>query len=146
MHSSQSHQSKLTIDLYDAVMEALWRYDPVRDELGMLRVRVEPEAKVLIAGNVLTSLIREGVLETVQNVPGVQSIEDLLISDLELEIQAAQALTLDPGTQEISPGSIVVRSHLGAVKLTGIPAEAGLDQAVIEVVAQVKGVRSVEAL
>jgi osmotically-inducible protein OsmY len=145
MRAAESRESWQELDLYDAVMDALWRYDPVREELGFLDVQVAPGGKLTIRGNVRSSLIRDGVLETLERVHGVREIEDRIIPDFEVEVGVAQALATEDNTRSIQPGSIAVRSHLGAVKLSGKVDESMLD-AILQVVRGVAGVRSVEVV
>jgi osmotically-inducible protein OsmY len=133
------------IDLYDAVVDALWRYAPVRDELGFLKVQVDPEGNLVLSGNVRSSLVRDGVLETVYKVPGVRAIEDRMLPDHELEVFAAQTIASDSKTQIIPAGSISIRSHLGAVKINGKVDEPMLE-AVVELVSNLEGVRSVDVI
>ena len=83
-------------DLESLVETALWNYNPVRDSLSDLRVDVTPDGRVEVSGPVRSGLIKDGVLETLQWVPGVTGIVDGMVADSELEIEVAFALARDP--------------------------------------------------
>ena len=127
-------------DLQVAVDEALWRYDPVRGALWELRAEVKVDASVEVTGHVRSRSIREGVIETVQAVPGVQQVVDRIVTDPLLETEVARALA---GIQQLPPGQIAVHSHLGRITLLGkLPSES-LRQQVLSAANDVMGVRSV---
>jgi hypothetical protein len=89
-------------------------------------------------------VIKRMILEAVRNIEGVNGIVDHIQTDPDLEIAVARALATDPKTRGISPGAINIRSHLGAVSLTGF-LPVGFDRGEVRrVVHEVPGVRVAE--
>ena len=130
-------------DLESLVETALWNYNPVRDSLSDLRVDVTPDGRVEVSGPVRSGLIKDGVLETLQWVPGVTGIVDGMVADSELEIEVAFALARDPRLEGLPPGAIAIHSHLGAVTLLGHLKDESMRAPVVEVASQVSGVQRV---
>lgn len=127
-------------DLQSAVERALWEYDLVRPALPELSVRAQADGSVEVTGHVRTSVIRDGVLETLRRVPGVMQVVDRLYSDQELEIAVASALS---EIDKLSPGMITVHGHLGDVTLLGRLPNESLRDAVLGVAKSVVGVDQV---
>lgn len=134
-------QTRELADLQHAVDEALWGYDPVRGALWELRAEVRQDASVEVSGHVRSRSIREGVIEVLQELPGVQQVVDQLVTDPQLENEVARALT---GIQRLQPGRIAVHGHLGVITLLGKLPEESLRQTVVGAAERVPGVRSVE--
>ena len=130
-------------DLQLAVEDALWRYDPLRPALSELRVEVRPDGQVEIAGPVRTGLIKDGILASVRKVPGVTGIIDRILPDHELEIAVARAMASDEMLTKLPPGTVSVHSHLGRVSLVGKVPDPALQKRVLEIVANLPGIRGV---
>ena len=128
-------------DLQLEVEEALWRYDPVRDALGVLLIEARPDGQVEIAGPVRTGSIKDGILATVRRLPGVVRVIDRMLPDHELELAIAKAIDTDPSLKALPPGSVSIYSHLGRVSLVGKTPTEVLRRRVAEVARGVPGVR-----
>lgn len=128
-------------DLQHAVDEALWEYDPVRGALWELKAAARAEGVVEVSGHVRSRSIRDGVLEVLGEVPGVDRIVDQMITDPDLEMRVARELAL---IDQIPPGAVAVHSHLGKLTLVGKLPDDSSRAAAVQAAQQVPGVRSVE--
>jgi osmotically-inducible protein OsmY len=74
---------------------------------------------VTLLGPVRSRFVRDQILDIVGAIPGVVEVIDLMVADPELEVRVAEALSLDPRTLSIPPGSVQVHCLNGVATLTG---------------------------
>jgi osmotically-inducible protein OsmY len=135
-------QSKVEGERLREEIEArLWGYEPLRALGNLLEVDLRGDGTVKLAGPVPTRVIKDGVLRTVRETPGVAHVEDGIIPDPDLEVAVARALASDERTAAILPGQISIRSHNGAITLIGQIPEDVNRAAILDVVRSVEGVR-----
>jgi len=127
-------------DLVSTIEAALREYAPVRESLSDLQIKVSLDGRVVISGPVRSGVIKDGVLETLSWVPGVTEIVDGVVSDTELEIAVAVAISVDPRLKALSPSAIAIHSHLGQVTLVGHLADDAIRAVAAEVAGRVPGV------
>ncbi len=133
-----------TLENLEAVLEeTLWRYEPTRTAAHPIQYRVRPDRIVELRGSVRSQLIKDTVKGIVREIPGVEGVENHIVSDPEVEIAVAQRLATDPQLKTIPPGAIQIRSHYGAVTLLGRLTGGIPREAVIEAVRSVPGVRHI---
>ena len=135
--------SDTVVDLAGQVHRALWNLDAVRTAHRPIRIQVRPDGRVTLLGPVRSRFVRDLILNVVAEIPGVVEVIDRMVADPELEVRVAEALSTDPRTLSLPPGSVQVHGLYGAVTLTGqLP--PGSDQAaVLRVVGAVPGVDQV---
>ena len=131
-------------DLDQAIEDALWEYDPVRESLSALKVTADADGTVSISGHVRSGVIKDGVLETLRRVPGITGIVETVYADNEIEFEVARVLAVDPSLKGLSPGTIAVHSHLGTVTLVGKVVDSALQEAATEVAGQIPGVLAID--
>ncbi|MFQ6059476.1 MAG: BON domain-containing protein [Anaerolineae bacterium] len=128
-------------ELCTAVEEALRRYDPLRHSGSPITV-ISHDGTVELTGVVPSQAIKLVAADLARRVPGVREVRNHLISDTEIEIQAAQALAQDDRTR-LASNPILVRSMLGVLYLRGTVASPEAKAAVTEIVRGIEGVREV---
>lgn len=120
--------------------------EPLRTLGNHLKVSVQPDGIVEVSGSIRSRLIKEMVLQSIKEVPGVHRVEDAIIADPDLELDIAQALALDDRTSDIPLGHIFIHCHSGVVSLVGeLPDRVQLSD-LLDVVSNVDGVRDVRTM
>ncbi len=120
--------------------------EPLRTLGNHLRISVDSDGAVEVSGPVRSHLIKEMVLQSIKETPGVHTIEDDVIADPDLELDVAQALTSDDRTREIPLGHIFIHSRSGVVSLVGkLPDDIQLSD-VLDIVSSVDGVRDIKSM
>lgn len=129
--------------LEELVFEALCRDEIFRSlEQDSIEVDVR-DGVVYLEGHLSKSLHRDHLEALAASVPGVREVENLLITDRELSLEVAKALSDDPATRQFD---IPVRVFHGWVHLGGtVPTEADRE-ACERVAASVPAVRGVITL
>ncbi len=132
---------ELSSRLQAAVLEALWDFDAIRQSLP--RLEVETRAGIVeLRGNVRSRAIKATAADLARNVPGVREVINNLVSDTDIELQAAAALVRDPRTR-LMTDKISVKSRVGTVLLRGRVASEEIKAAAEEIIAQMAGVQGV---
>jgi osmotically-inducible protein OsmY len=120
--------------------------EPLRTLGNHLKISVDSDGAIEVSGPVRSHLIKEMVLQSIRETPGVHTIEDDVIADPDLELDVAQALTSDDRTREIPLGHIFIHSRSGVVSLAGkLPDDIQLSD-VLDVVSSVDGVRDINSM
>ena len=132
--------SEAAIDLAGQVDRALWNLDAVRTARRPIRTQVGSDGRVTLLGPVRSRLVRDQILDLVGAIPGVLEVIDRMVADPELELRVAEALSHDPRTRSIPPGSVQVHSLNGAVTLTGQLPPGSDRAAVLQAARSVPGV------
>lgn len=138
--SNNLRAEMLDIDVLAAVNAALHNLDTVRESGLALRVSVLDEV-VTVSGVVLSRIMRQGVLQTIWQVPGVRRVIDQLYTDTDLAAAVSQGLAADPLTQAMY--HIKVTSYRGQVTLVGEVPDIDLVNAVVKVASNLPGVKTV---
>lgn len=118
MTMTKSAQKRVE-DLQGAVESALWQYDPLRPDLNLLKIEVEPDGVVRLSGPVRTALIRQGVIKVAERLRGVERVEDNLVDDHSLEVKAAEVVANHETTRTIPADRLQFHSQLGKVTVVG---------------------------
>ncbi len=137
----QEQQSLADLDIYEAVVEAIESFNPIRETRVPVEVTVK-DGVVTLEGVVFTDTMRRMILYAASTTPGVRKVVDRLHDDKSLELAVAQALMADP-TLRTSPSPIRVSSYAGTVTLYGKVNSKQERLAAIAVAARVPGVRTV---
>lgn len=127
--------------LQAAILEALWKCDPIRQSQPRLDVEVR-DGVVELRGNIRSRTMKETAAELARRIPGVREVINHLVSDTDLEILVAAALAHDPRTR-LTTGQVFVKAYLGTVHLHGRVASEEIKVAAEELAAQVPGVWAV---
>jgi|GEM_PF-891408 len=132
---------QLSSPLQGEILEALWNSESIRQSQPRLAVETR-DGTVELRGNVRSRAIKEIAADLARRVPGVREVINNLVTDTDLEIQAAAALVRDRRTR-LFTDKIVVKSILGRVRLRGRVASEEIKVAAEELVAQIPGVHTV---
>ncbi len=108
-------------------------------EWPSIRVTVT-DGVVTLAGHVSSRLRAEEAEARARAIPGVLAVENRLICDTELELEAAQALAQDPRTRSLA---LSVRAFRGVVTVSGQAPDAETAAAATGIVAALPTVRGV---
>jgi osmotically-inducible protein OsmY len=114
----------------------LWEHVPFRDTRPPIALRVE-QGVVHLTGRVRSRPLKVLATYLLEQVPGVQRVQNDLIADPDLEIAVAEALEQDP---ELAPLCIRVYARHGVVRLEGHVPSADLERRAVERASQVPGV------
>lgn len=129
-------------EIENRIAQALWKDDLIRQ--GVLAYTpieiVVQNGLAILRGHVNTSRERQRVEDIVQEVRGVQGLENRLVIDYEVEVAVAQALGRDPRTRD---HLVKVSSRFGHIFLQGIVPALEIQAAAEEVAAMVPQVRGV---
>lgn len=129
-------------EIENRIEQALWTDDLIRQ--GVLAYTpieiVVQDGLATLRGHVNTSRERQRVEDIIQEVRGVQGLENLLVIDYEVEVAVAQALGRDPRTRN---DIVKVSSRFGRVFLQGRVPTLEIQTAAEEVAATVPQVRSI---
>lgn len=98
------------------------------------------DGRVTMSGNVRTKIAREQAERAAMRVPGVVSVENRAISDIELEPMIGQALQAAGVAHAVN---VYIRSSLGDVTLDGTAPSARAVEDIVRAISRVPGVRSV---
>jgi osmotically-inducible protein OsmY len=142
MKTGRSHAIPLNDEsLTQQVYDALKRIEPLR-VLGVpIGVQVH-DGMVTLNGIVPTYPIKAQVFDSVRSVPGVKHVRNELLTDSDLEIRVAYALSTDVRTHQAAFG-IIVNAVNGLVTLVGHVPTFGIAQTAETITASVPGVRGV---
>jgi osmotically-inducible protein OsmY len=124
-----------------AVNRAVLSFEPLRMCRHSMSVQVN-DGRVRLTGAVRTTTMKLVAEELARRVPGVQEVQNDLVSDSELQLQVAQRLAADPRTRLLTD-VVTVRSFLGTVHLGGQVDSGTRREAAAKVAGEVKGVRQV---
>ncbi len=127
--------------LMHRVYRALDGVEPLRVLGSPVQVRVS-DGVVKLRGVVATYPIKVRALEAVRSVRGVRQVRDELLTDSDLEIRIAHALSADPRTHQAAFG-IIVNAINGCVNLVGRAPSSEIAQTAEAIAAGVPGVRIV---
>ena len=129
-------------EIENRIEQALWKDDLIRQ--GVLAYTpieiVVQDGLATLRGHVNTSGERQRVEDIIQEVRGVQGLENRLVIDYEVEVAVAQALGRDPRTRN---DIVKVSSRFGRVFLQGRVPTLEIQTAAEEVAATVPQVRSI---
>ncbi len=137
----QEQQSLTDLDIYEAVVDAIESFNPIRETRVPVEVNVK-DGVVTLEGVVFTDTMRRMILYAASTTAGVKKVIDRLYDDESLEIAVAQALAVDPTLKTI-PSPIGVSSYAGTVTLYGKVNSKQERVAAIAVASRVPGVRAV---
>ncbi len=101
------------------IEHALMAYEPVRSSHVPLKLDVDSSGRVRLRGWVRSRVIKDSIEAIVRSVPGVAELELSLVVDPELDMKVARALATSPETAGLEPGTVILRAHLGTVRLIG---------------------------
>ncbi len=130
--------SEADVDLWEDVHEALLLAEPT--SVSDIKITVE-DGVVVLEGVVRTEVAKQLAPTIVGAVPGVKRVISRLVSDTELQIRVAAAITADPRFRRCGP--IRVESFLGNVRLQGRVPSAEHKVLAEQVARQVPGVKAV---
>lgn len=136
-HANTEEYSDL--DLYEAVRDAVYGLDYVRESDVVVHVNVlnrEAELK----GVVLTRIMHHAVLQAAASVPGIKKVIDNLLTDTDIEIEVGQAMWKELGAPA---ASISANSYRGEVMLVSDSVSAEQLQQAAVITGKVAGVVSV---
>ncbi len=126
------------------VAERMGKIEPLRTVGNFLQTKLNDNGVIEVSGPTQSRLIKEMVLQTLRDTPGIKDVEDHIITDPDLELAIAWGLVQDDRTRDLPPGNIFLRSHLGVVTLFGKLPSGFLTQDIIDVVSGVGGVREIQ--
>lgn len=138
---TQEQQSLTDLDIYEAVVEAIESFNPIRETRVPVEVTVK-DGIVTLEGVVFTDTMRRMILYAASTTAGVRKVVDRLYDDKGLELAVAQALMADPTLRMVS-SPIRVSSYAGTVTLYGKVSSKQERLAAIAVASRVAGVRAV---
>jgi osmotically-inducible protein OsmY len=122
------------------IWSRLWQEDTIRS-LDFNNILVEVEnGHVLIWGHVRKDFHRRRIEEIIASVPGVSAISNCIVSDHELAVNIAQALSRDEHTRTYF---LNVSANHGWVTLMGEVPTIDAFEAVEEVLSSVPGIRGI---
>lgn len=124
----------------EAIERALWSYPSLRSDDMPISFDLHLNGTVEVNGNVRSRTIKEGVLELIGSVRGVDQVIDNVYADPELERAIAERLLTDERTAYLSPGAVQVFGHRGVMVLVGDIKDAAEIPAVLDMAASVEGV------
>lgn len=124
----------------EAIERALWSHPSLRSDDMPISFDLHPNGTVEVNGNVRSRTIKEGALELIGSVRGVDQVIDNLYADPELERAIAERLLTDERTAYLSPGAVQVFGHRGVMVLVGDIKDAAEIPAVLDMAASVEGV------
>lgn len=127
----------------EAIERSLWSHPSLRSDDMPVRFDLHPDGSVTVRGNVRSRTIKESALELIESVPGVGRIIDKVYADPDLERTVADRLLADERTAHLPPGAIQVFGRRGAMVLVGALEDQADARAVLEVAANVEGVKVV---
>ena len=125
--------------LYADVYKALFDYGPLRIDLTGITIRVVDGAVWLI-GHVSSDLNQRLATDLLEDIPGVASIHNKLVTDTDLAAQVSHALARDPRT---AGEMIGVYPMLGEVRLRGGVRTTEARAAAGEIAGATRGAKSV---
>lgn len=123
------------------VHQALLSFDPLRVFSQAISVQVN-DGRVQLSGMVRTLIMKRVAEELARKVPGVQEVQNDLLTDTELQLQVAQRLATDPRTRLLTD-EVTVRSFLGTIYLQGTADSPARREMAAKVAGEVQGVRQV---
>ncbi|MEO8084117.1 MAG: BON domain-containing protein [Ardenticatenales bacterium] len=117
-HMIEHPTEQLVRGLDTAVEGALWSYQPIRQSNCTIDILVDGNT-VTLDGNIRGSLLKAMAGEIASRVPGVGRVVNRLVSDTDIEHEAAVQLTMDDGL-DLTTDHITVKSLMGTVYLGGM--------------------------
>ncbi len=124
-----------------AARAALRNHPPIRMWKDAIHIRVQGDS-ITLSGMVRNDTTRELAERLVKGVSGVQSVDNQLVSDDQVEVAVAEALGGDPRVSGSFPG-ILVGVIFGIAYLKGTAPTEQVKAAAGEIAATVPGVHSV---
>ncbi|MFN8423723.1 MAG: BON domain-containing protein [Anaerolineae bacterium] len=113
------HPSEHLVQGLDTAVEgALWAYQPIRQSNCAIDIQVEGNV-VTLDGNIRGSLLKAMAGEIASRVPGVSRVVNRLVSDTDIEHEAAVQLTMEEGL-DLTTDHVAIKSLLGTVYLGGM--------------------------
>lgn len=128
-------------NLYEEIVAAIERLPFVRESRPQINITVE-DGVVMVEGNVISEIIRQGLLWAASTASGVKEVVDKLHTDTELRVAVARALTADPA---LTKHRIFVTTYQGIVTLAGKVSSKEERKNAVKMTSGVEGVRSVAA-
>lgn len=142
MTQMTSNATPVTDDtLTHRVYRALDGVEPLRVLGSPIHVQVS-DGTVTLSGVVATYSIKAQVLWATRSVRGVEQVRDELLTDSDLEVRIAYALSTDPRTHQAAFG-IIVNAINGFVSLVGHAPSSEIAQTAEVIAVNVPGVRAV---
>ncbi|MDH7485686.1 MAG: BON domain-containing protein [Anaerolineae bacterium] len=123
------------------VHQAILSFDPLRMFSHAMSVQVN-DGRVQLLGTVRTPMMKRMAEELARKVPGIQGVQNNLLTDTELQLQVAQRLAADPRTRLLTD-EVTVRGFLGTIYLQGSVDSAARREIAAKVAGEVPGVRQV---
>lgn len=121
-----------------AIIERLHNHQALRQSRDSINVAFA-DSVVTLSGIVRTPVHIELALTTARTTPGVKDVRNDLLSDTEIELDAANRLALDPRTS-LTTDQVTIASLHGSLLLTGRCDTAEQKAAALEMGTQVPGV------
>jgi osmotically-inducible protein OsmY len=123
------------------VEERLYRYDPLRVNFHLIRICAR-DGRVILEGVVPSTSMKRMAENLARAVPGVQEVQNDLISDPEIEAELGLRLAAD---LDLGPpcAQVLVTSVQGNVTLAGWVPDEAAGQRAEEIARSVHGVRNV---
>jgi hypothetical protein len=128
LHAIDHESERISRGLASAVEGALWAFEPLRTTKSRLEVTAEPAGRVTLSGNVRSDMMRAMAGRIAARVRGVSSVDNALITDAAIEMQAAEVLGAGPAMQ-LFTDQVEVESRLGTVYLGGTLRAADVESA-----------------
>ncbi len=125
------------VDLWEDVHEALLLAEPT--SVSDIKITVE-DGVVVLEGVVRTEVAKQLAPTIVGTIPWVKRVVNRLVSDTELQIRVALAITSDPRFRRCGP--VRVESFLGNVRLQGRVPTAEHKVLAEQIARQVPGVKA----
>ncbi|MER3399381.1 MAG: hypothetical protein C4315_08565 [Chloroflexota bacterium] len=125
------------VDLWEDVHEALLLAEPT--SVSDIKITVE-DGVVVLEGVVRTEVAKQLAPTIVGTIPWVKRVINRLVSDTELQIRVASAITSDPRFRRCGP--VRVESFLGNVRLQGRVPTAEHKVLAEQIARQVPGVKA----
>jgi hypothetical protein len=126
------------------VAERMDSVEPLRTVGNFLHTKLNEHGVMEVSGPTQSRLIKKMVLQALRDIPGIQDIEDHIVTDPDLELAIAWGLAHDDRTKDLPPGKIFIRSQMGVITIFGNLPQGFLQHEIVDVVANVNGVRDVE--
>ena len=127
------------IDLYDEVHSRLGSYPRLHIDIRAVNIRVI-DGELWITGHVSSTLNRRIIADLLVGTKGLTIVDNALVSDVELAVKIAQALSKDSRTHGQHIG---VYPTLGKVYLRGLTSTTEASQAAIQIAQATAGTASV---
>ncbi len=121
-----------------AIIERLHNHQALRQSRDSIKVTFA-DGVATLSGIVRTPVHVELAVTTVAGTPGVKEVRNELITDTEIELDAANRLALDPRTR-LTTDQVTIASLHGSLLLTGRCDTAEQKAAALEMATEVSGV------